>query len=173
VDHVFDEELPDEEVPDESFSVAASDGDDDDEPASRRVETAKGKSGRGGGDSPDISLGDEALPLVLVIVALVAVVGAAGYLVFTAPTLLAELLVDGVLSAALYRRLHRVREGNWLATAVRKTFVPALLTLLLVSLASGGLSWYAPQATTLGEVMKHRAEKRANRARAEEQRRTR
>jgi hypothetical protein len=169
--HFFGEEVPDEEVSDESFM--APPGAAPERGERQHAGPAKSKRGNLDVDFPDISLGDEALPLVLVLVALVAVLGTAGYLVFTAPTLLAELLVDGVLSAALYRRLHRVHEENWLATAVRRTIVPAVITLVLVMATGGGLSRYAPEATTLGGVMKHRAEKRAERALEERQRRLR
>jgi hypothetical protein len=96
-----------------------------------------------------------ALPLAVVLVALAVVavlLMSSLFLVWSAPVLFAELLVDGVLAAGLYRRLRRASGPHWLETAVRRTWLPFVLTGVLAALVGWGLGAYAPGATTLGQV---------------------
>ena len=76
------------------------------------------------------------------------------YVVYVAPALLAEILVDGVLLAGLYRKLKGVEQRHWLRAAVRKTILPALIAALLFSLAGYALQKAAPKASSIGEVWK-------------------
>jgi hypothetical protein len=102
-----------------------------------------------------------AIPLtVLIVVGSVVVILSlsALLLVWSAPILFAELLVDGALAAGLYRRLRRLDARHWLETAVRRTWLPFLLTAVFASLAGMALSAYAPGATTLGDVHAHQAD---------------
>lgn len=77
------------------------------------------------------------------------------FVVYTAPVLFAELLVDGVLSASLYHRLRGMGPRHWLESALRRTMWPFVLTALLVTLAGWGMSAYAPEAQTFGQVLAH------------------
>lgn len=109
---------------------------------------------------PDVSAvadADEfAIPLgiVLAVVAVVVTVLTASLsVVYSAPVLFAELLLDGVLAATLYRRLRRLDSRHWLDSAVRRTFVPFAITALLLMAAGWGMSSYAPEARSLGEFL--------------------
>jgi hypothetical protein len=106
---------------------------------------------------PDVTDADElAIPLgvlLLVVTVVVTVLFASLSIVYSAPVLFAELLVDGVLAATLYRRLRRLDSRHWLQSAVRRTFVPFAITALLMMAAGWGLSSYAPTARSLGEVL--------------------
>ncbi len=94
------------------------------------------------------------LGILLVVVAVVVTVLTASLsIVYSAPILFAELLLDGVLAATLYRRLRRLDSRHWLQSAVRRTFVPFAITALLMMAAGWGLSVYAPTARSLGEVL--------------------
>lgn len=98
-----------------------------------------------------------AIPLViaLLIAALAAVLlFAAVYLVYLAPALFAELLVDGALSASLYRRMRGLQTRHWLESAVRRTLVPFVVTAVSLGAIGYAFQWYAPDANTLGEVIK-------------------
>lgn len=106
---------------------------------------------------PDLGDADEfTLPLVVVI-AIVALVTSfvvlAFSMVWTAPVLFAELLVDGVLAASLYRRLRGVEASHWLETALRRTFWPFLVTALIAAAVGWVLQQYQPSARTIGDVM--------------------
>ena len=68
-----------------------------------------------------------AIPLMLLVLVGVLLFSSL-FVVYSAPTLFAELLLDGVLAAGLYRRLSRVERRHWLETALRRTFWPFLLT---------------------------------------------
>jgi hypothetical protein len=103
--------------------------------------------------------GDAAIPL-----ALLALVGAilfsSLFVIYSAPLLFAELMVDGVLAASLYRRLTGLDQRHWLESALRRTWWPFVVTTMVVVAAGWGMGRYAPEAHTLGEVLKHRHEAR-------------
>lgn len=94
----------------------------------------------------------------LIVIAIVAIVGgliASFYVVYIAPVLLAEILVDGALIAGLYKRVKPIEERHWLRSAVRKTVVPALLVTLCFTVAGFSLQKAIPEAHTIGEAWKY------------------
>ncbi|WP_372659005.1 hypothetical protein [Hydrogenophaga sp.] len=116
-------------------------------------------------DSPGLSsdLGDaagaiaEADELAIPLLAVVLAVGlavASLYIIYIAPALLAELLVDGALSYALYRYVRGDDPEHWLVTAVRRTALPFVFTAIFVAVAGAGMSAYAPGARSIGEVVR-------------------
>jgi hypothetical protein len=120
-------------------------------------------------DAPDTgtsSLGDSlgsvadaddfATPLVVVLLA-VGLALSSLYVVYAAPVLFAELLLDGALAATLYRRLRGLESRHWIETAVRRTAGPFLLTALFLALCGAAMQWYAPHAHSLGDVLQHAA----------------
>jgi hypothetical protein len=111
--------------------------------------------GGGGGFSLDLD-GDELIVVILVVAALAAMAAAAGYLIYQAPSIFADLMFDGVLSAGLYRRLKKVRaadeEGEWLPTALKRTAWPFAIIGALVVAAGFAMHEYAPEARSIGGV---------------------
>jgi hypothetical protein len=96
------------------------------------------------------------LAVALLVAALVAVLlFATFYIVYLAPALFAELLVDGALSASLYRRMRGLQTRHWLESALRRTAVPFAVTAAGLALIGYALHAYAPEAHTLGEVLRH------------------
>lgn len=96
------------------------------------------------------------LAVALLVAALVAVLlFATFYIVYLAPALFAELLVDGALSASLYRRMRGLQTRHWLESALRRTAVPFAVTATGLALIGYALHTYAPEAHTLGEVLRH------------------
>ena len=114
----------------------------------------------GGGSSSssvsalDLDL-DEGWVIVLAIVALIGGIIATLYIVYIAPVLLAEILVDGALVAGLYKRVKPIEQRHWLRAAVRRTLMPALLAMLFFSLAGFALQKAVPDARTIGDVWHH------------------
>lgn len=110
------------------------------------------------GDSIGDTLGsvgdaDElAIPIIAIVFALGMAV-ASLYVVYLAPTLFAELLVDGVLSYTLYRHLHKVETHFWLSTAFKRTVFPFLLTAIFLAIMGAAMAHYAPGARSIGEVV--------------------
>lgn len=76
-------------------------------------------------------------------------------MIYSAPVLFAELLVDGALSASLYHRLRGLETRHWLETAIRRTAWPFMVTAMVVSAIGWGMSLYAPEAHSIGEVLLH------------------
>lgn len=95
-----------------------------------------------------------AIPLVVLVIA-AAMVFSSLFMIYSAPTLFAELLVDGVLSASLYRKLRGLETRHWLETALRRTALPFALTAVIVSASGWGMALYAPGAHSIGEVISH------------------
>ena len=116
--------------------------------------SAPGGSGGGGGllDSLDVGDADAGCLFVLALALIVGGVVASLYVIYAAPALLAEILVEGVLVTGLYRSMKKAGQGNWLGAAFRRTWIPVVLTLLLFAAAGYFLQAAAPEARTIGEA---------------------
>lgn len=116
------------------------------------------KSGGGGGKSFDFSLDlDEGgiVVLIAVLILAVAALGTALWVVWSAPVLLAEVLVDGLVMTGLYRRLRRGPEPtSWLVGAVRRTWLPALAAAALFCFSGWLLQKAVPEARSIGPAVK-------------------
>ncbi len=130
--------------------------------ASGSFDGAASQSFAGVDDTAGSSMGDalgsvgDADELAIPIIAIVFAVGmavASLYVVYLAPTLFAELLVDGVLSYTLYRHLHKVETQHWLSTAFKRTAIPFLLTAVFLAIVGAAMAHYAPGARSIGEVI--------------------
>lgn len=75
------------------------------------------------------------------------------YLVWLAPTLFADLLVDGALSAGLYHRLRELQTRRLITTAIRNTAWPFAVTALAVASIAWSMALYAPDAHSIGDVL--------------------
>jgi len=106
-----------------------------------------------------VDAGDAAIPLAVLLLA-AGILFSSLFVIYSAPVLFAELLVDGVLAAGLYRRMRGIDQRHWLASALRRTCLPFVLTAVLVTAAGWAMGRYAPEAVSLGEVLQHRAHAR-------------
>ncbi len=114
-----------------------------------------GVSSASGGDSvlDGVDLGFDLEELGLIILAVIAVLGgllATFYIIWIAPILLAEILVDGVLITGLYNRVKKIEPQYWLKTAVKKTLLPAILAALFFGLAGFAMQTITPKAHSVG-----------------------
>jgi len=64
-------------------------------------------------------------------------------------------LLDGVLSVSLYRRLRGLETRHWLETALRRTGWPFVLTAMVFSASGWAMTLYAPDARSIGDVVFH------------------
>lgn len=101
-----------------------------------------------GADSAD----ELAIPLVILIF-VIGVVLASFTIVWSAPTLFAELVLDGVLAATLYRHLKKLETRHWLETAIRHTFVPFAITSIVLVGVGLFIAAQFPDARTLGDAI--------------------
>ncbi|MDQ7744829.1 hypothetical protein [Hydrogenophaga pseudoflava] len=107
------------------------------------------------GDVGDALDADELVVPLFVIALAVGLLLSSFYVVYSAPTLFAELLLDGALSASLYRRLRGIERRHWVATALRRTLLPFTLTAVFLAAVGWGLQTAAPGARSLGEALHH------------------
>lgn len=119
--------------------------------------TSVSSSGGGGSgiDLPDIDLDLDVGDLFWVVLALVVLIAgliAIFYVVYIAPVLLAEVLVDGLLAAGLYKSVKGATGRHWMMTVLRKTAIPAVLVLIFFSIAGFCVQMIEPAATSIGEA---------------------
>jgi hypothetical protein len=97
---------------------------------------------------------DDAWVLVVLPIILLGGLLAAVYVIYSAPVLLGEVLLDVALVSGLYRRLRKLEPQSWLSTAVRRTWIPVTVVALLV--AAGGFVMQAmvPDADSIGDVLR-------------------
>lgn len=93
-----------------------------------------------------------AIPVVLLLL-VASLLLSSLFIVYYAPVLFAELLVDGVLAAGLYSRLRRIDSPHWLQTALQRTFWPFAATTIVAVSCGWALQHYVPQAESVGDVM--------------------
>lgn len=98
-----------------------------------------------------------AIPLVALVAAAALALGVAFasiYVVYTAPSLFAEITVDAALSYALVRRLTHGQRRLWLGTAIARTWCPALCTAAFVAVVGASLAMWAPGTTSLAGALR-------------------
>jgi hypothetical protein len=116
-----------------------------------------GVSGGGGSSlldsmpSVDLDLDDGCFWIIIPIAAIAGVLFLMFYVVYVAPVFLAEILVDALLLAGLYKRLKGVEPRHWLRSCVRRTLLPAMLSVALFIAAGYLMERVAPEARSIGE----------------------
>ncbi len=95
-----------------------------------------------------------AIPIIVIALAL-GIALASLYVVYIAPALFAELLVDGALSYVLFRHLRGQDPQHWLSSTFRRTAIPFLVTGVFLSATGAAMAAYAPGANSVGQVVKH------------------
>lgn len=114
--------------------------------------SSRGANSSGSDWSPVEALDDAVWVLVALAVAAVALL-AMGWVIWIAPGLMAELLLDVALTGGLYRRLRRIESRHWLSTVLRRTALPFLGVALMAGLAGYAGAHYAPGADSIGDVI--------------------
>lgn len=118
-----------------------------------------GSSGAGDavGSLFDLAAADEGtipiLVVVLILAAAFSLVLLAGYVVWIAPALLAELLVDGLVVAALSHRLHRIDSPSWTRGVLRRTWLPAAGMALLLGFTGYVFQRLDPSIRSIGDIV--------------------
>ena len=108
-------------------------------------------------DLPDIGVPLEldADDLVWILIALVVVFAAGAavlYVIYLAPTLLAEALVDVLIAGGVYRRLRRHDSTHWTTHVFQHTAIPAAVVVVSAVVAGYLLQQVAPDAHSIGGV---------------------
>ena len=103
-----------------------------------------------------------AIPLIAIALA-IGIALASLYIVYVAPILFAEVLVDGALSYVLFRHLRGQGSQHWLSSTFRRTAIPFAATAVFLIAIGAAMAAYAPGAKSVGQVMEHAGAKRAAR----------
>jgi len=99
----------------------------------------------------DLDLDDGCFWIIIPVAAIAGVLFVMFYVVYIAPVFLAEILVDALLLAGLYKRLKGVEPRHWLRSCVRRTLLPAVLATALFIAAGYLMQRVAPEARSIGE----------------------
>ena len=130
-------------------AMAAFDG-----PVRSAPVAARGSSGGGGGFSLDFDA-DDLIWVIVVVAALFAGAIAIGYVVYVAPTLLAEAAVNAAVAGRVYKGMKRHDGSHWTSHVLRHTIVPALVVFLSAVAAGYAMQRIAPEAQSIGGVWQH------------------
>lgn len=112
---------------------------------------ASGSSSAGSGGF-DFDL-DDGIALLVIALVIVSIFSALIYVVYIAPILLAELVVDAAVVSSFYRPVRNIERRYWLTTALRKTAVPAIIVVILVACAGMAMHAAEPEAITIGQFL--------------------
>lgn len=135
---------------------------DTDVPSPAPVLFAASNSGSGGGSGGggSSSLGsfdfdlDDGAALVIVALILLLVLGAFVYVIYIAPALLAELIIDGAVATTLYKPVKNIERHYWLTTGLKKTAIPAAIVAGLFAAAGFVMQAAEPSARTIGDFLR-------------------
>lgn len=104
----------------------------------------------GGGDDGCLA----ALLLMVIAAALLAVFGIGFYLVWQAPSLLAEAAFEAALAAGLIKSTRRITDPGWVGGAMKASWLPLLGILVLTALLAFIVEAFVPEAHTLLEAVR-------------------
>lgn len=101
----------------------------------------------------DVDLGDSFVWVLVLLAAAFAGVAAVGYVIFTAPVLVAELMVDAAIVSTVYRRISISGTHHWAATVIRRTWLAAAVLTLSVMAGGYALQKIAPGTRSIGPAI--------------------
>lgn len=114
-----------------------------------------GSGDSGASDALDaVSGSDEALPILIAVIALLGGLVALGFVVYSSPLLFAEVLLDVAVVGAVYKKNQRHERSHWAAGVLGRTYKPMLVLTVFAAIFGFAMQSMAPHATTLGAVLK-------------------
>lgn len=116
--------------------------------------SASGKAGGGGSGGFGLDF-DGGLVFLALVLAVIAVAGAAIYVVWAAPTILADAAFAAMLSAGLVKPTRRIVSGDWMASVVGNTWI-AFVAVAILAIGFALIAQHVyPLARTLPDVLWH------------------
>jgi len=117
---------------------------------------SSGSSGGRGGSSSGggFDLGDDGWVFILLIGLVVAVAGGVAWIIYTAPTILADAAFAGMLSAGLVRSTRHIATGGWVASVVGHTWIAFGVVFLLAMAFAVVAQNQFPEARTILDVVR-------------------
>ena len=132
--------------------ASASFGEAPSSPSSRPMLalSSRGGSSSGGG----FDLGDDGWVFVALIALFAAVFGAVVWIIYAAPTILADAAFAGMLSGGLVRSTRHIASGGWVESVLGHTWFAFAVVLVLAIAFAIVAQTHFPEARTLVDVVK-------------------
>jgi hypothetical protein len=115
---------------------------------------SSGGGGKSGGGGLDLD-GDDLFWIIVVVVAAFGGAIAIGYVIYIAPTLLAEAIVNGAVAGKVYHGMQKKDHEFWTEEIFRRTIVSGLVVIVCAIVAGYALNRIAPEAVSIGGVWAH------------------
>ena len=96
---------------------------------------------------------DAAVVIVAFVTALLTLFIAGGYVIYAAPSILADAAVEAALAAVLARRAKKIDRPTWVGSLLAATLVPAFAVLLFSVIFGAVVEHYCPEANRLRDVV--------------------
>lgn len=107
-------------------------------------------TGRGSWFDGDLDVGWVLVAIAAVLAGAIAVT----YVIWVAPALLAEVLVDAAIVSTVSRHVNRLERRDWTATAIRRTWIPAAVMIITLVIGGWALQQIAPEAKSIGPALR-------------------
>jgi hypothetical protein len=115
---------------------------------------SSGGGGKGGGGGLDLD-GDDLFWIIVVIVAVFGGAIAIGYVVWIAPTLLAEAVVNGAVAGKVYHGMQKRDHEFWTDEIFKRTIFSGIVVIVCAIVAGYAFNKIAPEAISVGGVFAH------------------
>jgi hypothetical protein len=110
----------------------------------------------GSGHSWGLDLdGDDLVWLLVALAAAFAALIAIGYVIWIAPILLAEAIVNGAVAGKVYHGLRKKEDDFWTSQIFKRTVVSGAVVILCAFVAGYAFNKIAPEARSIGGVWAH------------------
>jgi hypothetical protein len=133
-----------------------------DSPRVSSITTSSGSSSSGGGKGGGFSLdldGDDLVWLLVALAAALAGLVAIAYVIYVAPTLLAEAGVNAAVAGKVYHGMRKRDPHHWTTDVLRRTAFAAIAIIVSAVVAGYALQSVAPEARSIRGVWQHVVER--------------
>ena len=94
------------------------------------------------------------VPVIVVAIAVTLTLGASASIVYNAPVLFAELLLDGAIAAVVFRRVTARPTTHWATGLIRRTWKPVLGIGVVMVLLGIAITLLVPGAASIGDLFR-------------------
>jgi len=115
--------------------------------------SSSGSSSSSSGSGFGIDFGDDGWVLLALIALVAAIFGGVVFLIYTAPTILADAAFAGLLSAGLVRSTRHITSGGWIASVVGHTWFAFAVVFVLALVFAVVAQHRFPDAHSLVDVL--------------------
>jgi hypothetical protein len=123
-------------------------------PSSALAVSSQGHSSSGSSGGLSLDFGDDGWVLLALLAVAAALFGAVVWIIYAAPTILADAAFAGMLSAGLVRSTRRMARGGWVGSVVGHTWLAFAAAFVLAVVFALVAQNHFPEARTLADVVR-------------------